>query len=240
VTAGRSRRGLVQEAGQLLRTTRQLRRLSQARLAQRAGTSQQWLSQVERGAVNPTLDDLERFFRALRLRLRLETVDLAEDAATDPDLAFDLTEEDRCVMLSGIGYLLGRLADTPHLVGGRLAAFAHGLPVRVHRLDLIVTHDERSQFARGFARLNAVRWNDRWQEYRDHLPADRPGPMRWFVGSAWELRVALVHELPAPVRVRLDDLDLKAPPLPWLLDHDPDVAGLASRLRAVGWSDDRA
>lgn len=224
----------------LLRTTREQRGLSQALLAERVGASQQWLSKVERGVVNPTLADLERFFAGLRLRLRFEVVPVEADAAADPDLALDLSDEDLDVMVSGYGFILRKLHDVPYLVGGRLAALAHGLPVCVHRLDLIVAHSDRGLFADGLQRCNAVRWSERWQEYRDLVPADRPGPMRWRIGELRYLRVALVEELPPPVRVRLGDLDLVVPPLPWLTGHDPDVSDLAARLQAVGWSNGRA
>jgi hypothetical protein len=185
--------------------------------------------------VNPTLADLERFFGALQLRLRLEAVPAATAATEDPDLALDLTEEERHGMVSGFGHLLGRLTDVPLLVGGRLAALAHGLPVQVQRLDLIVAHADRPLFAEAMRRFSAVRWNERWQEFRDLIPADRPGPMRWLVGDTWELRATLLDALPDRVRARLADLDLAVPPLPWLTAHDPDVADLAARLQAVGW-----
>lgn len=162
---------------------------------------------------------------------------LLTEAITDPDLALDLSDDDRDVMLSGCSWVLGKLRDVPHLVGGRLAALAHGLPVRVTRLDLVLAHRDRGLFADGLQQFNAVRWNDRWQEYRDLIRADRPGPMRWQLGSVPELRVALVDELPHHTRLRLGALEVDAPTLPWLTAQDPDVADLAARLDAVGWSD---
>jgi transcriptional regulator with XRE-family HTH domain len=234
-----SQSGLARDVGQLLRTIREGRGLSQARLAERAGASQQWLSQLERGAVNPTLADLERFFGALRLRLRFEAVPAQTAVAEDPELALDLTDDERHGMVSGFGYVLGKLAEVPQVVGGRLAALAHGLPVRVRRLDLIVAHDDRPLLADGMRRISAVRWNDRWQEFRDLVPADRPGPMRWLVGNVWELRVALLDDSPDRVLARIGDLELGIPPLPWLTAHDPDVAELLARLRAVGWVEGR-
>lgn len=239
IISGVMRRDLAQEVGRLLRTVRETRGLSQARLAEQAGATQQWLSQVERGAVNPTLADLERFFGALQLRLRFEAVPASAAAIEDPELALELTDDDRHGMASDFGYLLGKLTDLPLLVGGRLAALAHGLPVRVGRLDLIVAHADRPLLAEGMRRFNAVRWNERWQEFRDLLPADRPGPMRWLVSNSRELRVTLVDALPDLVRVRLADLDLAVPPLSWLTTHDPDVADLVARLQAVGWGDGR-
>lgn len=235
-----SRQGLAGEIGRMLRTTRELKGLSQARLAARVGATQQWLSKLERGTANPTLADVERFFTGLGLRLRFEALPLAAEAATDPDLALDLDDDERDAMVSGYGHLLRRFHDVPYLVAGRLAALAHGLPVRVHRLDLIVAHQDRSGFADALKRCEALRWSERWQEFRDLVPADQPGPMRWLVAGLWEVRVTLVEELPPAVRLSLGDLDLATPPLPWLADHDPDLAGLLSRLQAVGWSRGRA
>jgi transcriptional regulator with XRE-family HTH domain len=235
-----SRRTLATEAGRLLRTARETRGLTQARLAERAGLSQQRLSVIERGVVDPRLSELQRLFEGMRWRLRFEVVPVSSAAAEDPDLALDLTEDDRHGMVSGLGYLLGRLTDVPLLVGGRLAALAHGLPVRVCRLDLVMAHDDRPLLGEAMQRFSAVRWNERWQEFRDLVPADQPGPLRWLVGGQTELRVALVDELPDRVDIRLGDLDLAVPPLPWLAAHDPDIADLAARLRAVGWTHARA
>lgn len=231
----RGRAKAAREAGTLLRNLRERRGLSQARLAERAGGSQQWLSRVERGTLNPTLADLERFFGALGMRLRIEAVPTSAAAYEDPELTPDLAEAVEEVGASGYGYLLGKLADVPLLVGGRLAAVAHGLPVRVRRLDLIVAEDDRPAFADGLRRFGVLRWNERWQEFCDHLPADRPGPLRWLVGSRWEMRVALVEQLPARLALEVGDLPLPVPPLPWLTTHDPDVADLLGRLERLGW-----
>lgn len=230
-----TRQELAGEIGRVLRLARERKGVSQARLAARVGTSQQWLSKLERGTANPTLADVERFFTGLGLRLRVEAVPLVE-SATDPDLALDLDDDERDAMVSGYGHILRKLHDVPCLVGGRLAALAHGLPVRVHRLDLILAHRDRRTFAGALTRCEVLRWSERWHEFCDLVPADQPGPMRWLVAGLWELRVALVDELPPAVRLSLGDLELAAPPLPWLTDHDPDLAGLLSRLQAVGWS----
>lgn len=233
---GMSGRGrVVAEAGALLRNLRQRRGLSQARLAQRSGGSQQWLSQVERGVLNPTLADLERFFASLGMRLRIEATPDDRSAYEDPELALDLTDDQRDGLASEYGYLLGKLSDVPLLVSGRLAALAHGLPVRVRRLDLLIAEAQRPQFAAALRRFGALRWNERWQEFCDHLPAERPGPMRWRIGDKWELRVVLVSELPAGLELAVGTLALPVPALPWLLAHDADVAELLGRLERLGW-----
>lgn len=226
---------LVAEAGQLLRSTREARRLSQARLAERVGISQQRLSKLERGAVDPRLGDLARLFAGLQLRLRIETAPPPEGPTADPDLLLDRPEEER---LDGVFFLcrqLRKFEDVPHAVVGRLAAVAHGLPVLALRIDLLVAHQDRPQLSESIGRLGAVRWNERWQEFRDHLPAGRPGPMRWLLSDTWELRVTLVDELPDRIVSRLCDQELWLPPLPWLLASDPDLADLLERLRRQGW-----
>lgn len=228
-----SRRSLAADAGRLLRTTREVRGLSQARLAGRAGISQQRLSKLERGVADPRLGDLERLFAGLRLRPRLEVAPAAA-AAEDPDLLLDVPEEER---LEGVAFhcrFLDRFGDVPHVVGGRLAALAHGLPVRVHRLDLLVTHDDRPLLARALRRFSVVRWSERWQEFCDQVPPERPGPMRWLISGIWELRVALVDDLPDRVAARLGDRELRVPSFPWLETNDSDVADLRDRLTALG------
>jgi transcriptional regulator with XRE-family HTH domain len=208
------RRSLAADAGRLLRTVREARGLSQARLAERAGISQQRLSKLERGAADPRLGDLECLFAGMRLQLRLETVPESVAMVADPDLLLREPEEERLASVAFQLRLLAKLQDVPHVLGGRLAAFAHGLPIRVHRIDVMVAHDDRPRFALALRRFGAVRWSERWQEFRDHSPAERPGPMRWLISGLWELRV---------------------PPLPWLEANDPDVAELRGRLSRAGW-----
>lgn len=232
---GVSGRNLSQDAGRLLRTLRERRGLSQARLAARVGASQQWLSQLERGARNATLADLERFFGGLGSRLRFEVVPTHAAAAEDPELLLDAGEQQRAEQFIGYDYLLDKLYDLPYLVGGRVAALAHGLPVRVRRLDLIVADRDRPRLAEAVRRFSSVRWSERWQEFCDYLPPEQPGPMRWLIGGSWELRATLVAEPPGPVAIRLWDRQFPVPPLPWLLMNDPDVADLLERLRAAGW-----
>jgi len=230
-----TQRSLAAEAGRLIRTTREARGLSQARLAARAGITQQRLSKLEQGIVDPRLADLERLFAGLRLRLRLETAPVAALAAEEDDLLLGVPEQER---LDGVFFLcrfLDRFADVPHLVGGRMAALAHGLPVRARRLDLLVTHAERASLAEAIRRFSAVRWNERSQDFSGYLPPERPNPMRWLVSGIWELRVGLYDQLPGPVVTWLGDWELPVPPLPWLEANDPDIADLHGRLRALDW-----
>lgn len=59
------------DAGALLRQTRIERGLDQASLARRAGTTQTYVSRVERGAVSPSIKTLARLFAAVGQQLTL-------------------------------------------------------------------------------------------------------------------------------------------------------------------------
>jgi transcriptional regulator with XRE-family HTH domain len=63
----------------LLRETRARHGISQRRLALRAGTSQDAISRIERGAESPTFDRLSHLLMMLGERLDLNTVPLLED-----------------------------------------------------------------------------------------------------------------------------------------------------------------
>ncbi len=72
-------------AGELLRDLRQRHGISQRSLARRAGTSQAWISDIERGRVNPTEDALRRLLLCLGEELVLGTRRLAGHREHDPD-----------------------------------------------------------------------------------------------------------------------------------------------------------
>jgi len=65
-------RPLAQLIGLHLQSARAKRRLSQATFAERLGISQQRLSRLERGAIQPTTALIERVFAALDLQVRGE------------------------------------------------------------------------------------------------------------------------------------------------------------------------
>lgn len=56
------------EAGELIRTTRLGSGLNQVELARRAGTTQSFISRIERGVVSPSTKTLERFLNAMGRR----------------------------------------------------------------------------------------------------------------------------------------------------------------------------
>jgi uncharacterized protein len=62
-------------AGQLIRTTRLRRGLSQARLARRVGTQQSAISRLEADQTSPRLETLDLLLRAMGERLELSGAD---------------------------------------------------------------------------------------------------------------------------------------------------------------------
>jgi transcriptional regulator with XRE-family HTH domain len=86
------------DVGTLLRETRAERGIGQAELARRAGTTQTYISRVERGAVSPALTTLDRLFHAMGYRLSLDVEPLPHGNASTRDLHADLrgrTPEER-------------------------------------------------------------------------------------------------------------------------------------------------
>jgi transcriptional regulator with XRE-family HTH domain len=55
--------------GELIRDARTRHRLTQRRLARRAGASQAWISRLERDEVSPSVDSLERLLLVMGERL---------------------------------------------------------------------------------------------------------------------------------------------------------------------------
>jgi transcriptional regulator with XRE-family HTH domain len=80
------------DAGALLRETRRERGLDQAELARRAGTTQGYISRIERGTVSPTLRTLERLLHAMGRRLVADTEPLAPGNASVAQLRADFRE----------------------------------------------------------------------------------------------------------------------------------------------------
>jgi transcriptional regulator with XRE-family HTH domain len=86
------------DAGMLLRNARIERGLDQAALARRAGTTQTYVSRVERRAVSPSVTTLERLLAAMGQRLALSVEPLPhgnQDARGLRAGLRDLTPEQR-------------------------------------------------------------------------------------------------------------------------------------------------
>ncbi len=69
---------------ELIRVVRRRHGLSQRSLALRAGTTQAWVSAVERGRTHPSVELLRRLLLAMGEELVLESRPLASDATHDP------------------------------------------------------------------------------------------------------------------------------------------------------------
>jgi transcriptional regulator with XRE-family HTH domain len=80
------------DAGSLLRETRRERGLDQAGLARRAGTTQSYVSRVERGAVAPSLKTLRRLLNAMGVDLRLQIETLSPGNVPAAQLRSDLRD----------------------------------------------------------------------------------------------------------------------------------------------------
>lgn len=65
--APKGRKGREQQVGQRIALARQLRGLTQAELASKAGLFRETLADIERGASQPKLDTLLRLATALRV-----------------------------------------------------------------------------------------------------------------------------------------------------------------------------
>jgi transcriptional regulator with XRE-family HTH domain len=72
-------------AAELLLEARRRHGISQRALARRAGTSQSWISEIERGLVSPSEDALRRVLLCLGEQLELSTRRLHGHARHDPD-----------------------------------------------------------------------------------------------------------------------------------------------------------
>ena len=77
---------------ELLRQARRERGLDQAALARRAGTTQTYVSRIERGAVSPSLRTLERLLHAMGRRLVVGTEPLPTGNASRSQLRADLRD----------------------------------------------------------------------------------------------------------------------------------------------------
>ena len=77
-------------AGKLIRTVRQQRGLSQRALALRAGTTQAWVSAIERGRAHPTVEMVQRLLIVMGEELVIDSRPLQGHAQHDP-VAFENT-----------------------------------------------------------------------------------------------------------------------------------------------------
>ena len=225
------RSGVAGQVGRLLEAARVRARLSQGQVAERAGTSQQWVSRVERGEVDLRLGDADRLFAAVGRRVMVQTAWRGDEEVADPDLlgADDAAGELARVMKEH-AFLWRRFAGVPYVVAGRLAALAQGLGVRPGRVDLVVAEAGLGAADGAMSWLNASRWSDTHQDWTGFdVSVSGRGPRRWRLTTGYELRIAVAATLPKAVIVAAGERRLPVVPLVRLLEDDPDVAELARR-----------
>jgi transcriptional regulator with XRE-family HTH domain len=102
-------------AGQLVREARRRRGLDQAQLARRAGTTQTYVSRVERGAVSPSVRTLERLIHACGQRLTSKLEPLPHGNLSKAELRAqmrDLTPAERVEQAMELSSFLTGLAES--------------------------------------------------------------------------------------------------------------------------------
>jgi transcriptional regulator with XRE-family HTH domain len=78
------------DEGRLLRHARLERGMNQAELARRAGTTQTYISRIERGVVSPSLKTLDRMLHAMGQRMSLSVEPLPHGNVSARELRADL------------------------------------------------------------------------------------------------------------------------------------------------------
>src|SRR3982750_1882238 len=135
------RTDLAVRIGRLLQTVRIEVGVSQERLAEASGSSQQWVSRVERGQTNARLSDVERLFVALNRHLVAQVMN--RSGSDDPDLLpADKAGEEVEFLVGWFSVCWRRFRDVPYLVSGRFGALCHGLPVRPRGVDLVLARGD--------------------------------------------------------------------------------------------------
>lgn len=216
------------EIGQLLRARRAAAGWSQDLLARESGLTQTVVSRVERGLVPATVDTVERLLAALGLQLRVGAERL--DAHVDAELA-RLAAIPLAMRLgdSDWPYLVRQLGDLPHVIEGPLAALVQDVPITVDALDLVLTAEDLAAFDLWLRRHSALRWSERWQQFRSSNPDPRiDGPLRWRV-TFGQLRARFVTDLPEWLEVHHGGTAYRVRPLAALEFEDPTAAGLLRR-----------
>jgi hypothetical protein len=142
-----------------------------------------------------------------------------------------MSDDERLDLFDEYLYVFRMFANVPHVVGGRMAALALGVPVRPTRLDLSVADAHREAARRALCMLSPLRWSERWQEFRDYdADLTRQSSMRWRVAGHLEVRLELATALPRSVQVRVGERQVRVKPLVDLAASDPDIADLVRRV----------
>jgi enoyl-CoA hydratase/carnithine racemase/DNA-binding transcriptional regulator YiaG len=132
----RSRIVAAMDGGRVIRESRERHGVSQRSLAVRAGTSQGYVSQVERGEVSPSVEAVGRLLACLGEQGRIET----EPLPAAPMIAADATVLEPGPVLAA---LAGR--DVAFVVVGALAARAHGALLPAAAIEVTLDPEPRNQ-----------------------------------------------------------------------------------------------
>ncbi len=125
------------DGGGVIRAARERHGVSQRGLAVRAGTSQGYVSQVERGEVSPSVEAVARLLACLGEVGRIETAPLPRAEAPEGPDAEGLRAG------SVLAALAGR--DVELVVVGVLAARAHGIELPARAVEVTLDPDPRNQ-----------------------------------------------------------------------------------------------
>jgi len=123
--------------GDVIRTARDRHGVSQRGLAVRAGTSQGYISQVERGEVSPSVEAVGRLLACLGESARIMTAPLPP---VEPPAGRDLVDLRPGPVLAA---LAGR--DVALVLVGALAARVHGVVLPAHAVEVALDPDPRNQ-----------------------------------------------------------------------------------------------
>ena len=226
-----ARGSLAATVGWMFQHERAERQMSQARAAERLGATQQWVSQIERGAVSPTTDALERLFSIFDLRVILDVEPIGSDVDGEIDDVSTLSDDDRIEVVECFHRPLTQLTGFPWVLSGRLGAFVQGAPVRVLRIDLAVAEPDLDHLARAFEQYGGDRWNERLMDYYGAPAHPRmPGPMRWLFGGC-ELRLEVADRLPPAITVAVAGRYLPVRPLADIEARYRSIARVMRRAR---------
>jgi transcriptional regulator with XRE-family HTH domain len=220
---------LRQEISRLLRQEREAAGLTHADLAARSGVAASSLSRIERGTLAPSIDNLEKIFTGLGLRIRLSTERPEETTAlVDRDAWLPLATR---LEKSGLGQLLRTLDTVPHVVDGALAATMQGAPLPIEVLEVDIAWRDAGRFTGWLVRRLAYRWHETHQEFRVHdLDPRAPGPHYWQT-AVGRVRARMVDDLPESIEVKVGDTVYHVRPIAEVGSDDEKTARAIERFR---------
>ena len=220
---------LRRDISRLLQQEREAAGLTHADLAARSGVAAPSLSRIERGTLAPSIDNLEKIFTALGLRIKV--------TAERPEADAELVDRDAWLPLatrlekSGLGQLLRTLDNVPYVIDGGLAATMQGAPLPIEVLELDVAWRDAGRFTGWLVRRLAYRWHEAHQEFRVHdLDPRAPGPHYWQTAIG-KVRARMVDELPESIEIKVGDTAYAVRPIAGAGSEDQKTARAIDRFR---------